>query len=351
MTKIEEIETQAREWSVILSSDEVDKEILEKFKQWRQSDPRHAEIFVAEDRIWQGMQSMEHLRHLAKLPEPQNSEQKPNGFQRLIDYARNGFEQFIEHLIRPQGMVVGAAFALVLAVGIALLMPQNIKMDNAVSAAYSTSHGEVKTFTLEDGSIITLKPESSILVAYAQEKRAIRLKSGGALFDVTNNPDRPFTVMTGTTETRVLGTVFSVERRSQDVAVSVKEGKVRVGKPISQKVASVDTEHEILTVGHKVTASLDGKIRDRTEIDPETVGSWKLGKLTFQNASLKEIISEANRYYDKKILLADKQTEALRISIAFKTDNIDQLIDNLAEALPLDVNRELPGSVVLQIEN
>lgn len=84
---------------------------------------------------------------------------------------------------------------------------------------------------LEDGSEVTLKPESSLYYPqHFSPKARIVVLSGEAFFNVTKNPSQPFLVYTGELVTRVLGTSFNVKsyNSAKSVEVSVVTGRVSV---------------------------------------------------------------------------------------------------------------------------
>ena len=156
---------------------------------------------------------------------------------------------------------------------------------------------------------------------------------------------RPFSVVAGVMETRVLGTVFSVAYKPQGLRIAVKEGKVQVGKKPHMNSTN---SPQVLLAGQRVSTKTDGGIGTVEKIDPNTVGTWREGRLVYENATLKELVSDANRYHNELILLYDKKTADMQVSIAFKTDNIDHMIENIAEILTLEINRDVPGRIVLR---
>ncbi|MEO8414225.1 MAG: FecR family protein [Ginsengibacter sp.] len=84
---------------------------------------------------------------------------------------------------------------------------------------------------MEDGSIITLEPGAVIHYPanFLDDKREIFLE-GGAFFEVSKNPDRPFFVYNKNVVTRVLGTSFNIKinKENRQVEVSVRTGRVEV---------------------------------------------------------------------------------------------------------------------------
>lgn len=91
--------------------------------------------------------------------------------------------------------------------------------------------GKPYKMMLEDGTEVTLKPQSSLShPEHFDDKARIVHLSGEAFFNVTKNPARPFFVYTGDLITRVLGTSFNVKSYNEDksVEVSVVTGRVSV---------------------------------------------------------------------------------------------------------------------------
>ncbi|MEY4538741.1 MAG: hypothetical protein RLZZ306_498 [Bacteroidota bacterium] len=89
----------------------------------------------------------------------------------------------------------------------------------------------IQQITLQDGSIVSLYPQSKIRYPkpFSDKKREIYLK-GQAFFKITKNPSKSFWVYTEKISTQVLGTSFMVKafENMKDVSVEVKTGKVSV---------------------------------------------------------------------------------------------------------------------------
>lgn len=114
-------------------------------------------------------------------------------------------------------------------------------------ADHLTGVSELRTVKLDDGSTVNLNASSAIAVNYAQGQRHIRLLQGTAYFEVTPDPDRPFTVAAGDVETTVLGTGFEVRLGDESADVAVRHGRVRVDDP--QGAPSVT---ELLAAGEQI---------------------------------------------------------------------------------------------------
>ncbi|WP_207495146.1 FecR family protein [Aridibaculum aurantiacum] len=102
------------------------------------------------------------------------------------------------------------------------------KMQDA-STEYTNTSDTTKTFTLPDGSSLTLYRNSKATYAFADQKRQVYME-GKAFFDVKKNPAQPFVVYTDKIVTKVLGTSFFVDAypATKVLSVVVRSGKVSV---------------------------------------------------------------------------------------------------------------------------
>jgi transmembrane sensor len=82
---------------------------------------------------------------------------------------------------------------------------------------------------LEDGTRVHVAPGTQLAVlARTDERVVIRMQPGSAHFQVRHNPKRLFQVEAGSVVVQDLGTVFQLDHRGSEVAVSVTEGSVAV---------------------------------------------------------------------------------------------------------------------------
>jgi len=204
------------------------------------------------------------------------------------------------------------------------------KTEQAMAVQYVeavTPRGEIKTVILPDDSKVTLNAESRLIYpeSFADDERAVELY-GEALFEVTHNPDQPFTIKTENMKINVLGTVFNVKEYADDVlsTVTVASGKVEVdlagGKALLEKNQQVKLD--------KNTGDFE-----KWTIDADKYLSWTDGTLYFHRTPLREVVNMLNRYYPQvEIELAEgeypnlisgehdnKRVEAVLTSIVYTT--------------------------------
>src|SRR5262249_26271767 len=116
----------------------------------------------------------------------------------------------------------------------------------------SVAHGEQRTISLRDGSIIHVNASSAVKVAYSKEQRLIELDHGQALFGVANDSKRPFRVRAGSTEITAVGTQFDVYRKAdRDVTVTVVQGRVRIEQGSGGRIESTRAAPTMLSAGQQ----------------------------------------------------------------------------------------------------
>ena len=84
-----------------------------------------------------------------------------------------------------------------------------------------TAPGQTQSIELPDGSRVALNVDSELQVRYYPRRREVVLDRGEAFFEVTPGPDRPFTVDSGASRVRVVGTAFNVRAGPPRLVVKV----------------------------------------------------------------------------------------------------------------------------------
>lgn len=174
-------------------------------------------------------------------------------------------------------------------------------------ADYYTPVGASQTVRLSDGSNVTLNTDSAIAVAFNEEQRLVRLLKGEAYFDVRRDEGRPFVVDSGETETRVLGTRFIVRDGATEDRVTVMQGLVYVSNKASQNV--------LLHPDEQVGNTSSGLTAVRLFAGHRESG-WLKGRLSFQNASLEQVVNDMDRYLPGLILFSEPTLKTYRINAA-----------------------------------
>ncbi|MEQ8177973.1 MAG: FecR domain-containing protein, partial [Amphiplicatus sp.] len=264
---------EATKWFALLRSDAATDEDRRAFETWRDADPRHAEAYEGTLSIWDDVGELGDLKDLVAAPE----------------IARG----------RPQSRRAFVYGALAAAVGFAVILPAIIYAQPAwlLPNVHATPTAQTAQIALPDGSVADLAPKSKVRVAYSDGERRIDLQSGEAFFDVRKGDARAFIVASGETEVRVTGTKFNVRQGPAGVTVSVAEGEVEVRRAPRSGADALSAAKERLSAGEQVAAPVSGEgLTDVVEAPPATIGSWRVGRLAYKGAPLREFIADANRY-------------------------------------------------------
>ena len=195
---------------------------------------------------------------------------------------------------------VAAVFLLCLMIPVAYLYLKPKTEQSVVRYVETfTRRGEIKTVLLPDRTEVTLNAGSRIKYPenFTDDERSIELY-GEAVFNVTSDPTRPFTVKTENMNVKVVGTVFNVKAYSDDLvsSVSVVSGKVEVGLNDGKVMLEPNRQLKM----DKAT----GNIETMT-IDAGNYLSWMNGKLYFYRTPIREVVNILNRHYpDIDVVLA-----------------------------------------------
>lgn len=203
----------------------------------------------------------------------------------------------------------------------------------------STKIGETRRVRLEDGTVVQLDTATNAEVLFSADRRLVQLTDGQALFEVAHDPDRPFTVRAGETEVTALGTIFTVRRDEDTVAVTLVSGVVSVTEGGTAK------RRRRLQPGIQLTLNSEKAIEEA--VDPRTATSWTRGRLIFKDTPLIEAVAEMNRYLDRGVVLDADVVAHVRINGAFETGDRAALVAAASDLFDLQATPLADGRVRL----
>ncbi|RZK52848.1 MAG: DUF4974 domain-containing protein [Pedobacter sp.] len=174
------------------------------------------------------------------------------------------------------------------------------KIENASSTkpnAYNTittPKGGQYQVLLPDGTKVWLNAASSLKYpeVLGKTERIVTL-TGEAYFEVAKD-GRPFYVNSEQQSVKVLGTHFNVNTYMDDqvAKTTLLEGSIAINNQKSSK---------ILKPGQQALIGNSGLINIDKDVDVASVVAWKNGLFVFDNAGLKSILNQLERWYDIKI--------------------------------------------------
>lgn len=197
-----------------------------------------------------------------------------------------------------------------------------------------THRGEIKQYSLKDGSQLKLDTESRAVVAYDHDSRAVKLLSGRARFAVSESREeqRPF---------QVTANGVTVESDTGNFVVDIVGNKVSVC-PLDQVVTThFDGKTETVGPGQRLEILPEGRAkvfqRQYTDID------WLSGALVLDKVPLSEAIEMINSYRAVPVVLMNNDKQNVVIDSVLHLNQMDDDVERLM--LSLGLTREsLPGS-------
>ncbi|ATQ43613.1 FecR family protein [Caulobacter mirabilis] len=315
------IEAEARAW--ILRRQ--DPDFPAASAAWRAADPRHDEAYREAELVWSALGRTAQARE---------------GAWRTSEAARR---PALPRFAVPTAIAAGLVAAVAVGANLDRLTPGG---DH-----FETRTAQLQTVDLKDGSRIFVGAKSSVDVKLEPRARKVVLNDGEAFFEVAHDPARPFTVVTDDAVVRVLGTRFDVRRTPDGTQVSVLDGRVEVRRKtlLPTMLTPAKAPERVLTGGERVRVER-GETPGAALPASVEAGSWRRGRLLYDNAPLRDIVADANRYSDRPIRLADDRVGDLRVTLSFRSDAVGDLIANLDQALPVRADRQADGTVVLTSE-
>jgi transmembrane sensor len=192
--------------------------------------------------------------------------------------------------------------------------------------------------TLTDGSKLALNVDSRVQVVFFRDRREVSLTRGEVFFEVARDTERPFLVHARDITIRVLGTAFNVYLASDDVRVSVHEGRVEISE------GNKEAQKLVLEGGQAVKLS---ESTSRYAVKASDVGAWRSGQVVFRNQPLPEVLKEVGRYRSQPIVLANAELGERCLSGVLNLDNPENFLDALPHILPVKIQRKRDGTLVV----
>lgn len=159
----------------------------------------------------------------------------------------------------------------------------------------STPTGGQYNIILADGTKVYLNTVSSIKypTRFNGNERIVELE-GEAYFEVAKNKSKPFIVKSDTQSIEVLGTHFNVYAYNNEpiVKTTLLEGSVAV---------TSKNQKAILKPGQQANVADNLNRIVIRKVDTELAIAWKNGRFKFDNADLKTVMKQLERWYGIKV--------------------------------------------------
>lgn len=199
----------------------------------------------------------------------------------------------------------------------------------------STGMMEHRLIRLPDSSQVWLEPMSEIKypVAFNGTRREISLK-GGAFFEVSHNPQKPFIIHTNLISTQVLGTSFNVQAYDNaSAAVVVITGKVLVSTEQNDKTS--EGKQVTLTPDQRaIFNSSSGILLKEAYPAAKDYTQRRFGKLIYKGMRVSDVIKDLQHFFNTPISLQGNLSNC-----TFYGDfNVEQGIEKTLNLLAVTIN-------------
>ena len=197
-------------------------------------------------------------------------------------------------------------------------------------SVFATGVGEQQLVVLEDGTRMSLNTGTRVRVDLGTTQRTVSVHEGEALFEVTEDRQRPFVVRVGGSEVVAIGTVFTVRltpkgQGPEVLAVALMEGQVTV-RPTDRAPGLAPDSAVHMRAGERMRLTKVGgaaleRVAPRVDRpNLQQLVAWKRNEAVFDDTSLSDAVVEINRYSRTPIVLLDAAgRENLRISGIYRT--------------------------------
>jgi transmembrane sensor len=318
----------AATWFARLQGDAVLAEDRRAFERWLAADPRNTVAWARCQDVWNGLGLLEADPALAALRADALAAGEPSS-RRL---SRRG-------LLAAAGVVamVGGG-----AIGWRVLGKKAAPAaDSSADPIFTTALGELSTFHLADGSMVTLGTDSAVRVNPWDRERRLTLVRGQAFFKVAKDAARPFVVAVGDKLVTAVGTAFDVRLDPGKLSVTLLEGRVRIAGPSPRGDRMVE-----MSAGSRFVAA-DAADWTIAAVDTVKESSWLQGRLVFDGEPLSAVVDEMNRFSARKLRVADPVVAATPVSGVFKTGQVDAFVAAIRSYGLADIGRADGDEIVL----
>jgi len=214
-----------------------------------------------------------------------------------------------------------AAAVLILSLSLVLWL----QFDSSGSDIIATRSSQVQTVSLSDGTTVILRPNSELAYQENSTSSISVILTGEAIFDVTSDPKRVFSVKTGNSRVVVTGTRFNVKSAQSQSSVYLLEGSVLF--------ESLDASKSVvLSPGQASEVRQNGNPTDPYEFDEQTVIGWTQSRLMLANRPLVSVLEELELHFGVQIQIPDSLSNEL-LGGSISLESLEQTLQDLGIVL------------------
>ncbi|QUJ67821.1 FecR domain-containing protein [Photobacterium sp. GJ3] len=191
---------------------------------------------------------------------------------------------------------------------------------------YATAVGEIRSLTLNDGTALVLNTDTEVYVDITPQARQLTLTQGEVMV-TTEHHQTPFHFSSAQGQVTPIGTRYTVRQLEDSTVVKVQEGQVRLAPRESAQAL-------VLAAGEwaDFSATAVGAVQPLPQYD----ASWVSRRLVAHQMPLTVLLDELSRYR-QGILSIDPALASLAVTGVFDLNQIDQVLRQLEQILPIQV--------------
>jgi transmembrane sensor len=333
----------ARHWFVRLLDDEVTSDEIAQWQSWLAADPAHAEAFEKVSAAWNlgGAATTDNLL-------PSAAERAADSYDGNVSVAQWRAPRAVRGTQWRAPLRLAASIAIVALVfaGWRMQTPASIQAADLLA----TQRAEHRSADLADGSRLQLGALTGVQVQLTDTERTVRLPRGQAFFTVAPDKQRPFVVHTPLGTVTAVGTEFDVDVGPDLLSVTVTEGTVvldpRRGSWWARMLhGAVDPVR--ITANQRLLVDLAGASPAYVVQSVGAAIPWQSRRLEYRNEPLRAVVADINRYAEHPVVVRDAELNRLGYTGTVQLGAIDQWLQGLPLAFPIQLVRGEDGLVLL----
>lgn len=185
--------------------------------------------------------------------------------------------------------------------------------------------------TLPDGSKVWLKKGSELkhsekLISEKGE-RIVDIK-GEAYFDIERDPENPFVIKAGDSETRTKDASLNIiSYDGEKVEVAIQEGDATF---------NADGKSVKVKQGTAIAYNSSTKKIESTEGNSLNAFAWLTRKLVFKDTELQEIAKDLNKFYEVRTKIANDAIKTCNFTGTFEKAELGEVLEIMSISMNID---------------
>jgi len=308
------------EW---LSESDENLQRFEDFKSaWNISDKYHENFNPDVDSAWNNFM-LNNRKQGKTAPDPGRS----------LRYTGAGNRR----LIRRRYLTgIAATIAILAGIGWIIISSTGTIGNGRLAKTWSSGDSIIK-IVLPDNSTVWLNRNSTLSLngKFGSDRRNVKL-AGEGFFEVSRDPDHPFTVSFQKSEVRVLGTSFNIKSTThrEQVSVTVRTGRVAFYTKNGRKKKAE------LVAGDRIVYDPSDDQMLHSQISGDNYLAWKTGVFRFTDTPLEEVFSVLEAYFDTRFTSYLEFRDDVTLSGNFPVDSLPEILEAIELTFDFKITKD-----------